>query len=60
VKKTTGGKAWHPKWGLSGLTRTQKANRSKARADEASVLSTLREAAQKQPAATQGTSAGVH
>lgn len=60
VKKTTGGKAWLPKWGLTGLTRTQKANRRKARVDEAAVRSALQEAAQKQPATANATSAGVH
>lgn len=56
VKKTTGGKAWIPKWGLTGLTRTQKANRRKARQDEHQVLDALREAARREPV-QQGASA---
>ena len=41
VKKTTGGKAWIPKWGLTGLTRTQKANRRKNRQEEHQVGSVI-------------------
>jgi hypothetical protein len=61
VKKTTGGKAWLPKWGLTGLTRTQKANRRKTRDAEHSVLSTIKEAAKRQPAEPNATTAtGTH
>ncbi|KAL4525046.1 hypothetical protein Ndes2526B_g07227 [Nannochloris sp. 'desiccata'] len=61
VKKTTGGKAWLPKWGLTGLTRTQKANRRKARDDEHTVLNTLKEAARRQPVQPNATTpTGTH
>lgn len=48
VKKTTGGKAWLPKWGLHGLTRTQKANRVKNTKQEHQVLSVLKEASRRE------------
>jgi hypothetical protein len=44
VKKTTGGKAWLPKWGFHGLTKTQKANRRKNLKFEQGTLQTLRQA----------------
>jgi hypothetical protein len=48
VKKTTGGRAWLPKWGFAGLTRQQKANKRKQRQEELSVLRSLKEAAEKE------------
>jgi len=49
VKKTTGGRAWLPKWGFAGLTRLQKANKRKQRQEETAVLRALREAAAREP-----------
>jgi hypothetical protein len=49
VKKTTGGKAWLPKWGFNGLSPAQKANRKKQIRDEHSVLAALKEAASREP-----------
>lgn len=53
MKKTTGGRAWIPRWGLRGLTPTQKANRKKQLADEAGVREALKEAAANAPAPPQ-------
>jgi hypothetical protein len=44
VKKTTGGRAWLPKWGFSGLTKGQKVNKKQQREDEQAVVKVLREA----------------
>lgn len=49
VKKTTGGRAWLPKWGLTGLSPTQKANRRKNLAQEHNLLDALRQAAAREP-----------
>lgn len=53
VKKTTGGRAWLPKWGFAGLTRQQRANKRKQRQEELSVVRALREAADKEPSEVQ-------
>ena len=45
VKKTTGGKAWLPKWGFKGLTRGQKANKNKQRKEEQAVIGALKQGA---------------
>ncbi|KDD72008.1 hypothetical protein H632_c4010p0 [Helicosporidium sp. ATCC 50920] len=50
VKKTTGGRAWLPKWGLTGLSPTQKANRRKNVAEEHGIMSSLKQAAENEPA----------
>lgn len=49
MKKTTGGRAWLPKWGFAGLTKHQKANKRKQRQEELSVVRSLREAAENEP-----------
>jgi len=49
VKKTTGGRAWLPKWGFSGLTRFQKANKREQRKEEQSVIRALKEASEREP-----------
>jgi len=48
VKKTTGGRAWLPKWGFSGLTKGQKVNKKQQRVDEQTVVKVLREAEQSE------------
>ena len=48
VKKTTGGRAWLPKWGFSGLTKGQKVNKKQQREDEQAVVKALREAEQSE------------
>jgi hypothetical protein len=52
VKKTTGGRAWLPKWGFSGLSRCQKANRRKNLKEERQLISALRLGAANQPLLT--------
>lgn len=48
VKKTTGGRAWLPKWGFSGLTKGQKVNKKQQREEEQAVVKVLREAEQSE------------
>lgn len=48
VKKTTGGRAWLPKWGFSGLTKHQKVNKRKQRQDELAVVAALKEGAARE------------
>lgn len=50
VKKTSGGRAWLPKWGFGGLTQTQKANKRKQRQDEQAVVEALKQGAASEAA----------
>jgi hypothetical protein len=59
VKKTTGGRAWLPKWGLTGLNRTQKANRRKNLAQEHQVLDSIKAAAAREPKLPQAAAAAA-
>lgn len=49
VKKTTGGRAWLPKWGFAGLTKAQKANKKSQREGEQQVGRVLKEAERSEP-----------
>ena len=49
VKKTTGGRAWLPKWGFAGLTKAQKANKKSQREGEQQVVRVLKEAERGEP-----------
>ncbi|KAL6781201.1 MRPL63 [Auxenochlorella protothecoides x Auxenochlorella symbiontica] len=51
VKKTSGGRAWLPKWGLTGLNQTQKATRRRNRGQEQDLAAALKQAAAGDPKA---------